>query len=226
MKKSTISADIVAFTSLSNKNKSLLESELKKLKNTLNKKFNVFFRLVKGDYIECVIPQPENALKIALLIKCFIKSLKTTNDEKDKRYKYFKNYGVRIAIGYGTLKRYNPKTGIIDGEAIYMSGRKISNENSHNKQRKVIKNTLFFLSNNNELEQNFAACINLLDFILNKATAKQCEVLYYKLLEYSEKEITKLMKISQPVVNQHSLSVGWNAIEKTVNYFNHKIKEQ
>ncbi len=225
MKKSTISGDLVAFTSLSNANKKILEKEIKSLIKTLHKEYDSFCRVVKGDYLECVINKPEQVLKVTILIKCFIKSVSLENETDNKRLKYFKNYGIRLAIGYGELKRYSKTEGIIDGEAIYLSGRKINDESTHNKERIVIKNTLFFVSNNEDLNFRFTPIIELLDYILNKATSKQCEVVYHKLLGLSEKEIAKIMKISQPVVNQHSLSVGWNAIETTVDYFNKTIKD-
>jgi hypothetical protein len=34
-----------------------------------------------------------------------------------------------------------------------------------------------------------------------------------------EEEIAKRLGIGQSAVNQHSTSVGWNAIEEAVNYF-------
>ncbi|PHR68764.1 MAG: fumarate hydratase [Lutibacter sp.] len=224
MNRSTISGDIVAFTSLSNKNKGILEKRIHHLIDLLAEKYNSFCRIVKGDYLECVVDKPEEALKIAILIKCSIKAIELEGETTNKRFKYFKSYGVRLAIGLGSLKRFDAKKGIIDGEAIYMSGRKINEESTHNKERIVIKNTLFFVSNNDDLNFHFKASIELLDFILNKATAKQCEVLYYKLLDYSENEISKIMNITQPAVNQHSLSVGWNAIETTVNQYSTLIK--
>ncbi|MCF6350770.1 MAG: fumarate hydratase [Flavobacteriaceae bacterium] len=223
MNTSTISGDIVAFTSLSNKSKLLLEKKIQNLINLLEKKYKSFCRIVKGDYLECVVNKPEQALRIAILIKCSIKSIEL-DETSNKRFRYFRNYGIRLAISLGKLKRFNKKKGIIDGEAIYMSGRKINEESTHNKERIVIKNTLFFVSKNEALNFQLKATIELLDFILNKTTSKQCEVLYYKLLDYSETEISKIMKISQPVVNQHSISAGWNAIETAVNTYSVIIK--
>jgi len=226
MNVATISGDIISFTSLSSKNKQILEKKIKNLMELLHNQFDSYCRIVKGDYLECVINKPEEALQITILIKSFIKSVELENEPSNKRFKYFKNFGIRLAIGLGELKRFNPKKGIIDGEAIYMSGRKINTESTHNKERIVIKNTLFFVSKDKQLNSQFTAITALLDFILNKATAKQCEVLYYKLLGQSENEISKIMKISQPVVNQHSISVGWNAIETAINHYNTTIKNK
>jgi hypothetical protein len=163
-----------------------------------------------------------------LIIKAFIKSI--SGDEKlyhdDSRFKFFKIHGIRLAIGYGELTRFEPAKGIIDGEAIYLSGRRINEELTYNKERIVIKNTLFFVSGNEELNREFEPLLALIDVLLSKATAKQCEVLYMKLMDLNEEAIAIKMNIAQPVVNQHSTSVGWNAIEKAVIRFREVLKKQ
>ncbi len=224
MNKAVISGDIIAFTSLSNANKQFVEDHIKKLFEIIKHQYACYCRLIKGDYLECVIEHPEKSLEVALLIKTFIKSLAIPKDTSDKRIKYFKNYGIRLAIGIGKLTRYDKNNGIIDGEAVYLSGRKINDESTHNKKRIVIKNTLYFVSTNPQLNQQFEAFFSLIDFILNKATAKQCEVVFYKLQGFKEKEIAAIMDVSQPVINQHSLSVGWNALETAVNYYQTALK--
>lgn len=143
----------------------------------------------------------------------------------NKRVKLFKTHGIRLAVGYGKLSRFNPEKGIIDGEAIYLSGRTISETTTYNKKRIVIKNTLYFVSMDTILNKMFEPLLALLDVLLTKATARQCKVLYMKLMNNNEDSIAKELDVAQSVVNQHSTSVGWNAIEKAVNYFNHIITE-
>lgn len=220
-----ISGDIVAFTSLSMSQKELVEDRLKILLGKLAAEFKCFARLVKGDYLECVVPEPEDMLTVALLIKSTIKSIPMGFDKKnDNRSPYFENYGVRLAMGYGALERFDVEKGIIDGEAIYLSGRKINEEDTHTMDRISIKNTLFFVSMDDALNDTMEPLTALLDFLMNKATARQSEVLQYKLLGYNEDSIAKKMGISQSAVNQHSNSAGWNAIEKATEYFNKTIK--
>lgn len=219
---SVLSGDIVSSTSLQSKDRDLVEKELSKLLQSLKNEFDVYGRIIKGDYIECVVPKPEEGLRVALAIKSFVKSISIELKEykKDKsRVRLFKTHGLRLAIGYGTLSRYNPNEGIIDGEAIYLSGREISGMSTHNKERVVIKNTLFFTSNSEDLNNRFKPILELLDTLLSKATARQSEVLYLKLLNKQEDEIADILGIGQSAVNRHSTSVGWNAIETAVDYF-------
>ena len=65
----------------------------------------------------------------------------------------------------------------------------------------------------------------LLDLTINKATSRQCQIAYLKLLGKSEEQIASDLSISQPVVNQHSTALGYNAIESAVNYFQYTITE-
>lgn len=226
---SVISGDIVSSTSLKSDDSALVEAQLKILIQDLNKKFKAYSRVIKGDYIECVVPNASEGLQVALAIKSFIKALpiNTQNYKKDdNRFKQFKTHGIRLAIGYGNLSRYLPEDGIIDGEAIYLSGREISGGTTYNKERIVIKNTLFFVANNDKLNTIFQPVLSLLDVLFSKATSRQCEVLYLKLLNCQEEEIAQKLGISQSAVNQHSTSVGWNAIDEAVKFYKTIILKQ
>ena len=227
MIKAVISGDIVASTSLSVDGRELVEDAIKELIEELKEKFDTYTRTIKGDYLECVIPDPSEALRVALAIKSFIKSIpidETPLYKTNKRVKLFKTHGIRLAIGYGELSRFNPSEGIIDGEAIYLSGRTINEFSTYNKERIVIKNTLFFISHDNSLNKQVEPLIALLDVLIGKATSKQCKVLYLKLMDNNEEAIASKLEISQSVVNQHSTSIGWNAIEKAVTFFSELIK--
>jgi hypothetical protein len=57
----------------------------------------------------------------------------------DKEIKDFKEYGVRVAVGIGELSIWNKKKGIIDGEAIYLSGRAVNEMSNSDKKIRNIK---------------------------------------------------------------------------------------
>ena len=224
--KIVLSGDIIASTSLTDEAKIILENELKTLITMLENNFSIYGRIIKGDYLEMVVEYPEEALTIALIIKSYIKAIVLTTEIDSSRSKYFKNYGIRLAMGYGTLNRYDKVSEVIDGEAIYFSGRKISEERTtYNKERIVIKNTLFFNSDDEKLNENINCILGLLDVLVSNATAKQCKILYLRLLKNSEKEIANQLNVKQPTVNKQLSSIGWNAIEKSVSYFNSLFKE-
>ena len=70
-------------------------------------------RQIKGDYIECVMQNVSNALRIALVIKSCIKSFPITENKKAKS---FQTYGIRTAIGIGNMRIVDTEQGIWDGE--------------------------------------------------------------------------------------------------------------
>lgn len=226
---SVISGDIISSTSLNVADSKIVAENLKRLLSDMERVFQVYGRIIKGDYLECVVPNAAEGLQVALAIKSFVKAIPIDikkYKKEDNRVKQFKTHGIRLAIGYGPLSRYNPEEGIIDGEAIYLSGREISGETTYNKERIVIKNTLFFASRFEELNKNIQPLLALLDVLLSKATSRQCEVLYLKLMKLQEDAIAKRLGIGQSAVNQHSTSVGWNAIDEAVHYFSSVISKQ
>jgi hypothetical protein len=224
MNKATLSADIVSSTSLGVKQRLTLEKDLKKLLNLLKKTFGAkmfFGRLIKGDYIECVIEDPKLALRAALLIKSYVKSLDIKPDKKSKQnLKDFKKYGIRIAVGIGELSIWNKRKGIIDGEAIYLSGRAVNEMTALDKK---ITKTLVFKSNNENWNDANTPIFSLLDVLFAESTRAQSEIVFYKLLNKSEQEISEILKRSQSTINQHSKASGWMAIESAVEYFEKTI---
>lgn len=220
MIRATISGDVVASTKLSVPSRSVLETGVQELLQKLRADFNVYGRVIKGDYFECYLPNPADALRVALITKCFIKSLPVNGAVGIKQ---FKTHGIRLAIGIGEISRFDEKKGIIDGEAIYLSGRLISRQGDVSGTKKIIKSTLFMDATNKQLVDEFEPVLALLDILIAKGTARQCEVVYFKLLGESEDDIARKLNVSQSAINQHSTSVGWNAIEKTVDRFSYVI---
>ena len=226
MKKFTvISGDLVGYTGLSAAGRARIEQEIKVFLATWTDEFIFFSRLIKGDYLEIVCSEPGAALRLAIMLKCKIKSTELQKDDisDNQRTKYFQEYGIRLAIGYGPLAGLDIENGRIDGEAIFMSGRQINSQKTFDKERIVIKNTLFFQSEDPEINQNWKVILDLLDFMLANATARQCQIILHKLGGKSEQEISSLLEISQPAVNRHSTRAGWNAIETAVLYFESQI---
>ncbi len=181
-------------------------------------------RLIAGDTIECFVPNPGDALRTALILKSGIKSLRLDESvsygrEQDKLRKLFEMYGVRIAIGIGDMDADLLKQGIFKGSAINLSGRLISEQKTSNKERVTVKNTLFISSVKDEHAYIFQPVMSLLDTLLNKMTSRQSEIIYMKLLGYTETEIAREHAITQSSVNQHSTSAGWSSMEEALSLF-------
>ena len=189
MNRAIVSGDIIASTSLHNEDRINIGNRLKLLAKKLSKKFKVYSRITEGDdSIVCYIPNNSDALRVMLAIKCFVKSIPVNdsdaNSKEDNRIKFFKIHGIRLALGIGELSRLDTGNGIFDGEAIYYSGRLLSENKTYNKGKVIIKSTLFLKSNDQEFDNEMLPLLALLDVLISNCTAKQCEVLYLKLLGY------------------------------------------
>lgn len=207
----TLSADIVSSTSFSKEGTIELKQKIDILFQLLGERFPGFWgRQIKGDYLECLIPKVSDSFRIALIIKSYIKSITLPEIQQSKN---FHAYGIRIAIGIGEMRIVDKQEGILDGEAIYLSGRAIENMASPN------KGTLSIHIKNDTLPSSLNTIAVLTDAIMNSATKKQSEVLFYKLLSVKEEDIAEKLGITQPGVNNHSSSAKWYCIEEALNYF-------
>lgn len=207
-----ISADIVSSTSLSIEETISLKQRTEDLFLLIQEMYPGFWgRLIKGDYIECILPTARDVFRAALLIKTCIKSFPLANS---KGKKLFNTYGVRIAIGIGSMRIIDKAQGIMDGEAIYMSGRALDNMQAPSKRG------TFIVDCTDEMLKPTLQTIGMLtDALINNATKKQCEVLYYKIQSKSEQEIANILGLTQSGVNQHATTAKWYCIERALDYF-------
>ena len=208
MKYATISADIVDSTKLSTNDVLRVNNLLSGFLNPMQKvSKGSWGRVVRGDGFECVLTRPCDLLRVALLLKCYVKMF-----EPELPNQEFARYGIRIAMAIGELRTNDQTLGIIDGEAIYLSGRAIDSRHPN------VRGTMMLCYEGKEAEA-LAAIVGLCDTIVNKSTAKQCEVLYNKLCGADEGELASALGKSRPTVNKHSQRAGWPAIERAVRYF-------
>jgi hypothetical protein len=222
-----ISADIVGSTGIGLTSKLEIIHSLDAWLRKIDKKYKCYSRITQGDLVEIVVPDISQTMRIALLIKSKVKSLsqetsistKTGADSAGRKYDYFKQYGVRMAIDINAMDIVDRKNGIMEGAAIYNTGRKLSRQSTTNKSRIVVKESISFTASNPEWQEEFDVVFSLIDFILAKTTARQNEILNFKLLDYTDQEISETLEITQPGVNKQSNLAGWRVIQKAILHF-------
>lgn len=218
MVKATISADIVSSTALSVEELTLLQLEIRQFLEGLEEKSQGknWGRLFKGDSVEIFLLDPHEALRTALQLKTLVKKTFSWGKETNAKRELFRKYGIRLAIGIGEMRTADKTRDILDGDAIYNSGRLLEKAT---KEKQSIKRSMYFACPDLLLAEQVDVMVGLLDTLLRNATSRQSEILYYKLSGKNEEEIAELLKIKQSAVNQRSNSAGWKAIESAVNYF-------
>ena len=132
---------------------------------------------------------------------------------KAKEKKLFSTYGMRIAIGIGEMRIVNRGEDIMDGDAIYRSGRSLAGLGAPS------KGTMTINADNAMLQPSLQTIALLVDALINNATQRQSEVLHYKLMSFNENEIASLLGMKQSAVSQHSTAAQWYCIDAALKYF-------
>ena len=216
MNQAAISADIVASTSLDQSKREFLDTQLRNFLRELRTVFGAkkfFGRLVKGDCLECFLEEPQPALRVALMIRTFVKSLEIKSSNSD-----FNNHGARVAVGIGGITTLDRKRGFIDGSAIVFSGRAVQEMGNRN------KTGLVFQSANTRWNNSMTPLFTLLDAMLVKSTRQQCGILWHRLSGKTVSETSAITGTSQSNVTKQLRAAGWSAIESALKYFEDEIK--
>lgn len=206
----TISADVVSSTSLSKESMLKLNEHIKNCLTLLEDRYSGFWgRIVRGDTIECVLESPKDALEAALVLKTWVKSFIPDHEAKDS----FNKYGLRIAIGLGEMKTVSRELDMMDGDAIYRSGRALDSLVGRLKYAFTISMA------DKTQEEILKIMFSLINDLVNTATARRCRTLYEKILYKDASLIAKNMGITESGVNQNLNALCWSSIEQVIEYY-------
>jgi len=219
MRGSVITADLVNSSGMSFQQKErLLECIRDRLMRLENSGHITSSQLYRGDSFQCLLANPAVGLRAALILKTYIKSLdpaalKSSPLQEQASGLIFidKMFDVRVSIGMGEVIYNKSELGLSDGEAFHLSGRKLDDM----KKQKLT----FAISTEDSYKEELTTLSALLDFILSKTTALQCEVITLKLEGLTETDIAERIAVQQSAVNQRAAAAGWSAIETAVKRF-------
>jgi hypothetical protein len=215
----TLSADIVRSTSLRTEDLIDLRKKLLGFFDDLGDDYPGFWgRIVRGDSIECFIPDYHAALRIAVLIKLFIKK-QIVGYECSA---LLQRIGIRFSIGIGEIRYVDRTEDIIDGPAIYISGRNLDAISRKNDSYSVIEVDGASRAANCFLDSYVAMASGIVDAYSNR----QAEVVFYKMLGFKEREIGERLGIQQSSVNMRATGANWGLLNTAIKDFeNFNIEE-
>lgn len=207
----TISADIVRSTSLQTGNLIELRNRLRGLLDDLEKDYQGFWaRITRGDSIECVVPDYRYVLRIAILIKLFVKIQVDSFD----CHELLQRYGIRFSIGLADINYADKNEDIIDGPAIYISGRNLDEIS-----KKDLYTAFEIEKTSRAFSQVMDSYVALLGNLVDSYSAKQAEVVFYKLLGFKEMEISRRIGVYQSAVNMRSTGAQWGLLNTAIKDF-------
>ena len=224
-----ITADIVSSHKMEPQRRESLYAAMKQFLDQMKKDGWISaVEIYRGDSFQCIAAKKEYSLRVALLIRCFIKSYHTPAEkkkvnEKIKRGVFFMlsaRQDIRIAIGIGKAEFYSPKNlAHSDGEAFHLSGRTVD-------ELKGLQYHLAVKTMNPKFNDSLEPGILLLDALFQKLSSGQAEAILYKLKNMKEEEIGEILGVTQSAVNQRLKSGYWYAVETMVTYFEKILKGQ
>ena len=208
----TISADIVRSTSMNTEDLIVLRNRLRDLFQDFEKDYPGFWaRIVRGDSIECVVPNYNDALRIAILIKLYVKMRVSEFDCSEM----LQRYGIRFSIGVADIKYADKKEDIINGPAIYLSGRNLDEIS----RRENIMTAFEIGQAPKPLSNLLDSYVAMVSGIVDSYSAKQAEVVFLKLLGFKEIEISERVGISQSSVNTRAANAQWGLLNTAIKDF-------
>ena len=168
-------------------------------------------RIVRGDSIECVVPNYNDALRIAILIKLYVK-MSVSEFECSEM---LQRYGIRFSIGVADIKYADKKEDIINGPAIYLSGRNLDEIS----RRENIMTAFEIGQAPKPLSNLLDSYVAMVSGIVDSYSAKQAEVVFLKLLGFKEIEISERVGISQSSVNTRAANAQWGLLNTAIKDF-------
>ena len=216
-----ITGDIVHSSRMSVGHREWLFKQIADALKQWNKDFGMRSEIFRGDSFQCLVKNSADALKLTLLIKTYIRSLNPSKlyevikkeDPKTKREIIFPTwiFDARIAIGIGEIEFLSNKLASSGGKAFQLSGQLLDKIKNKKQSLAIATEDRF----KEELETEFI----LLDALISRTTALQCEVINLKLLGYTEHQIAENLEVGQSAINQRSKSGNWKAIETILKRF-------
>ena len=178
--KGVITGDIIESSAIQIKYRDFLLKSIRGIADELSVIEPLRIEMFRGDSFQAVIDSPENAMKIAVLLRAGLKG------HTPKECK--KPWDARLSIGVGTISYHADNTVLSDGEAFQYSGRELD---EMGKRRLVVKTR--WADVNEELQVSGAFA----DEVISSWSVPQSQAAYQALLyNISQKEIAKKFQTS------------------------------
>ncbi len=177
------------------------------------------FEIFRGDSFQGLIPKPELALLIAIIIRARLRtyepSMGNAGSNKIIKPMLYSFSDARIAIGVGTIRYNADRITESQGEAFQKSGHSFDVMKKDNERLTIVTP---WENINEELE---VEC-KLADALISRWTASTAEAMYHHLLyDINQKELATQLEITQPGVHKRLVIYGnINSIRALLNRYN------
>ncbi len=206
-KKAVITGDIVQSRTI--KDKAHLVHVLNEVFSELSHffTFDNVFEIYRGDSFQALLTRPEEALRVAFLIRLGLKKNMLKMD-----------LDARLGIGVGEVSFRNSSIKVSNGEAFELSGLSLD-AISKTKKRIQIRTT------DMKINEQLDLCNRLVEAIVRRWSKKTAEVVYrYLLYNETQSEIAKQIGVSQSAVQQRLSASDFDAVLRFIVYYEQNLE--
>lgn len=205
--KGVITGDIIESSAIQIKYRDFLLESVSKIANELSVIEPLKIEFFRGDSFQMVIDNPENAMKIAVLLRAGLKS------HTPKECK--KPWDARLSLGVGTVSYHATNIVVSDGEAFQYSGRELD---EMGKRRLIVKTR--WSDANEELQVSTAFA----DEVISSWSVSQSQATYQALLyDISQKDIARKFKKSAQNISKLLSAAKVNLIQMYIDRYHNLI---
>lgn len=214
-----ITGDIVNSQEIDKATRESLYTSIDDFAKSLKRKWVDRYERFRGDSIQCSVNSLPQALRAAMLVRCFVMSYTSPLKKKRQTAKGYlaTQFDIRLSIGIGMVDFINEKKlSSSDGEAFVLSGQSLDNLKKSS-ERMVLR------TNDDEVNKEWEILLSLMDAVMQKWTLNGAELALQKLSGKKDDEIAQQLGVSLPAIAQRKKNAQWGAINKAIEYFEAKF---
>ena len=205
--KGVITGDIIDSSAIQIEYRDFLLESMRVIVNELSVIEPMKIEFFRGDSFQMVIDIPENALKIAVLLRAGLKS-RTPKDSK-------KPWDARLSLGVGTISYHADNIVLSDGEAFQYSGRELD---EMGKRRLIVKTRWSDVNEELQVSTAFA------DEVISSWSVSQSQTVYQALLyNISQKDIAHKFQKSAQNISKLLNAAKMNLVQMYINRYHNLI---
>jgi hypothetical protein len=213
-----ISGDLVKSRRHENDRSAVLDgvaSSIKVTRSFLAAKHSKFLYsgFYRGDSFQCALSEPKHALWTALFLRAELKKLRRRDIRVD----------VRIGLGLGAFSIWNERDiSASDGEAFQLSGKALDSlKSAKEKYRRLRIHTPW-----PDADVVFSILASFLDAVSQRWTLEQSEAISLSLINKTQEEISRALKVQQPAVQMRLQTASYYAVKEALDYFGRTVDDR
>lgn len=206
MTRAVITADLVGSSDYTERDWVTMNARIRSFLDKWNTTEHTEYFAYRGDSLQGLLRDISQALRHAIFLKAYVKSTELYGSKRASMA------DVRISIGLGEINYRGESIMESNGQAFHNSGRTLD---------RITKTgqTLALTTPSEEENVEWDVIMALLDEVMERWTIASSEVIWRILEGREDAEIAAELAISRSAVSQRKKQAGWDAILKTLMYY-------